>query len=162
MRTSFLSKCAPKIWRISALPSKLPGQKSKCKFLVGILEEPMTSHSIHSEINWPLEAIRFVNTQLYWAYIGTIFCFLQGLGKKCPYYLDPSTNDMTGRVIDDQPTIDYILKLHNEVRSKIGRGRCDQPKAGCMWPLVNKTIYFKVKTFWESQKSLCHPPFIFF
>ena len=65
------------------------------------------------------------------------FCFLQGLGKKCPYYLDPSTNDMTGRVIDDQPTIDYILKLHNEVRSKIGRGRCDQPKAGCMWPLVN-------------------------
>ena len=44
---------------------------------------------------------------------------------------------MTGRVIDDQPTIDYILKLHNEVRSKIARGRCDQPKAGCMWPLVN-------------------------
>ena len=49
---------------------------------------------------------------------------------------------MTGRVIDDQPTIDYILKLHNEVRSKIGRGRCDQPKAGCMWPLVNlKNIF---------------------
>ena len=50
---------------------------------------------------------------------------------------------MTGRVIDDQPTIDYILKLHNEVRSKIGRGRCDQPKAGCMWPLVNfKNLVF--------------------
>ena len=48
---------------------------------------------------------------------------------------------MTGRVIDDQPTIDYILKLHNEVRSKIARGRCDQPKAGCMWPLVNIYIF---------------------
>ena len=45
---------------------------------------------------------------------------------------------MTGRIIDDKKTIDYILKLHNEVRSKIARGRCDQPKAGCMWPLVSK------------------------
>lgn len=44
---------------------------------------------------------------------------------------------MTGRVIEDQKTIDYILKLHNEVRSKIALGRCDQPKAGCMWPLVS-------------------------
>ena len=89
-----------------------------------------------------------MNIVLFRAYLLTnltdcIFCFLQGLGKKCPYYLDPSTNDMTGRVIDDQPTIDYILKLHNEVRSKIGRGRCDQPKAGCMWPLVNfKNLVF--------------------
>ena len=66
------------------------------------------------------------------------------MGKKCPYYLDPSGNDMTGRLIDDQPTIDYILKLHNEVRSKIARGRCDQPKAGCMWPLVRLAIYIFV------------------
>ena len=51
---------------------------------------------------------------------------------------------MTGRLIDDQPTIDYILKLHNEVRSKIARGRCDQPKAGCMWPLVRLAIYIFV------------------
>lgn len=66
------------------------------------------------------------------------------MGKKCPYYLDPNGNDMTGRLIDDQPTIDYILKLHNEVRSKIARGRCDQPKAGCMWPLVSLAIYIFV------------------
>ena len=71
-----------------------------------------------------------------WNYI-LIYLFLQGLGPKCPYYLDPSTNDMTGRIIEDQSTIDYILKLHNEVRSKIARGRCDQPKAGCMGPLVS-------------------------
>jgi hypothetical protein len=45
---------------------------------------------------------------------------------------------MTGRRIDDPAVIDYILTLHNEVRSKIARGRCQQPKAGCMRPLVNK------------------------
>jgi len=35
-----------------------------------------------------------------------------------------------------QPTIDYILQLHNEIRSKIAQGRCQQPKAGCMKTLV--------------------------
>lgn len=74
---------------------------------------------------------------LYVLHTSRILPFFQGLGKKCPYYLDPATNDMTGRVIEDQKTIDYILKLHNEVRSKIALGRCDQPKAGCMWPLVS-------------------------
>ena len=67
------------------------------------------------------------------------------MGKKCPYYLDPSGNDMTGRLIDDQPTIDYILKLHNEIRSKIARGRCDQPKAGCMWPLVRLSLFCAIE-----------------
>ena len=27
---------------------------------------------------------------------------LQGLGPQCPYYIDPSKNDMTGRKINDQ------------------------------------------------------------
>ena len=56
MRSSFLLKSQPKITGISALPSnKLPGQKS-FKFLVGILEETMTS-KIHSEFNWPLPKV---------------------------------------------------------------------------------------------------------
>ena len=65
---------------------------------------------------------------------------------------------MTGRVIDDQPTIDYILKLHNEVRSKIARGRCDQPKAGCMWPLVN--INFDQIVFVEFCTTIIFQNFI--
>ena len=63
---------------------------------------------------------------------------MQGLGDKCPYYLGPSSNDVTGREITDEDTIEYILELHNEVRSKIARGWCDQPKAGCMGPLVSR------------------------
>ena len=59
------------------------------------------------------------------------------MGPKCPYYLDPSRNDVTGREIKDKATIEYIVKLHNEVRSKIARGWCDQPKAGCMGPVVS-------------------------
>ena len=60
------------------------------------------------------------------------------MGPKCPYYLDPSRNDVTGREIKDKGTIEYIVKLHNEVRSKIARGWCDQPKAGCMGPVVSR------------------------
>ncbi len=62
---------------------------------------------------------------------------LQGLGSQCPYYLDPSRNSVTGRGITDEGTIAHLLRLHNEVRSKIARGWCDQPKAGCMGPLVS-------------------------
>ena len=52
-------------------------------------------------------------------------------------YLDGTKNELTGRKIVDREQIDYILKLHNEIRSKIARGRCDQPIAGCMKPLVS-------------------------
>ena len=52
-------------------------------------------------------------------------------------YLDGSKNELTGRQVLDDKVIDYILKLHNEIRSKIARGRCDQPIAGCMKPLVS-------------------------
>ena len=52
-------------------------------------------------------------------------------------YLDGVKNELTGRIITDTLTINYILKLHNEIRSKIARGRCDQPIAGCMKPLVS-------------------------
>ena len=69
----------------------------------------------------------------------------QGLGPKCPYYLDPSRNDVTGREIKDKATIEYIVKLHNEVRSKIARGWCDQPKAGCMGPVVSECHLFVCK-----------------
>eukprot|EP00096_Caligus_rogercresseyi_P015133 TRINITY_DN7575_c0_g1_i2.p1 TRINITY_DN7575_c0_g1~~TRINITY_DN7575_c0_g1_i2.p1 ORF type:complete len:221 (+),score=13.93 TRINITY_DN7575_c0_g1_i2:117-779(+) len=62
-------------------------------------------------------------------------CRYCGLGKSCPYYLNPQKNDVTGRAIQDSGTINYILRLHNEIRSKIATGRCDQPKAGCMHPL---------------------------
>ena len=51
-------------------------------------------------------------------------------------YLDGSKNELTGRQVLDDQVINYILKLHNEIRSKIARGRCDQPIAGCMKPLV--------------------------
>ena len=62
--------------------------------------------------------------------------YFQGIGRQCPMYLDGSKNELTGRKILDRQTIDYILKLHNEIRSKIAKGRCDQPIAGCMKPLV--------------------------
>ena len=52
-------------------------------------------------------------------------------------YLDGSKNELTGREVLDDQVINYILKLHNEIRSKIARGRCDQPIAGCMKPLVS-------------------------
>ena len=67
------------------------------------------------------------------------------MGPKCPYYLDPSRNDVTGREIKDKATIEYIVKLHNEVRSKIARGWCDQPKAGCMGPVVS--VVFDIGVF---------------
>ena len=58
-------------------------------------------------------------------------------------YLDGSKNELTGRQVLDDQVINYILKLHNEIRSKIARGRCDQPIAGCMKPLViyNSFLY---------------------
>jgi len=67
-------------------------------------------------------------------------CSLKGIGPKCPNALDPLRNALTGRVIEDPEVIDRILELHNEVRSKIARGWCDQPKAGCMGPLVKRTL----------------------
>jgi hypothetical protein len=45
---------------------------------------------------------------------------LKGIGPKCPYYLDPSKNEMTGRKIEDPEVIEYILTLHNEVRYVCG------------------------------------------
>ena len=68
--------------------------------------------------------------------------YLQGIGRQCPMYLEGSKNELTGRKIIDRQTIDYILKLHNEIRSKIARGRCDQPIAGCMKPLVCRLYYY--------------------
>jgi hypothetical protein len=66
----------------------------------------------------------------------------KGLGPNCPYYLDPSKNEMTGRRIEDPSVIENNLTLHNEVRSKIAKGRCQQPKAGCMRPLVRKIPFY--------------------
>ena len=51
-------------------------------------------------------------------------------------YVGGTKNELTGRQVEDDQTIQYILKLHNEIRSKIAKGRCDQPIAGCMKPLV--------------------------
>ena len=75
MRSLFLPKCQPKIWRISALPSnKLPGHKS-LKFLVGILGETMTS-SIHSEFNLPLtRTLLFTFVQGIVVYVHNFHCF---------------------------------------------------------------------------------------
>jgi hypothetical protein len=78
----------------------------------------------------------------------------QGLGDKCPYYLDPTRNDVTGREIKDKPTIDYIVKLHNEVRSKIARGWCDQPKAGCMGPVVSNKLNQNYSFFHDRKVHL--------
>ena len=60
-------------------------------------------------------------------------------------YLDGVKNQLTGRKIEDSQTINYIVKLHNEVRSKIAKGRCDQPIAGCMKPLVSIQRHFILK-----------------
>jgi hypothetical protein len=76
----------------------------------------------------------------------------KGLGPNCPYYLDPSKNEMTGRRIEDPSVIENILTLHNEVRSKIAKGRCQQPKAGCMRPLVRDLyVVFVVHRFTYNQ-----------
>ncbi|XP_040567740.2 LOW QUALITY PROTEIN: SCO-spondin-like [Lepeophtheirus salmonis] len=78
-------------------------------------------------------------------------CQYCGLGPKCPYYLNPEENDVTGRVIEDKDTISYILRLHNEIRSKITRGRCNQPKAGCMGPLQWDPELARVAQKWADQ-----------
>ena len=67
-------------------------------------------------------------------------------------YVGGTKNELTGRQVVDEQTIQYILKLHNEIRSKIAKGRCDQPIAGCMKPLVrslrlyqNQNLYIKYR-----------------
>jgi hypothetical protein len=40
---------------------------------------------------------------------------VQGLGEKCPYYLDPTKNDLTGRRITRSQVKELIVQLHNEV-----------------------------------------------
>ena len=68
-------------------------------------------------------------------------------------YVGGTKNELTGRQVVDEQTIQYILKLHNEIRSKIAKGRCDQPIAGCMKPLVRclrldpKLIHYKIKLY---------------
>ena len=58
---------------------------------------------------------------------------------------------MSGRSIKDPQTIEYILELHNEVRSKIARGKCDQPIAGCMKPLQWDPELARVAQKWSDQ-----------
>ena len=57
----------------------------------------------------------------------------------------------TGRLIQDPQTINYILELHNEVRSKVARGRCGQPIAGCMRPLQWDPELARVAQKWADQ-----------
>ena len=78
---------------------------------------------------------------------------MQGIGRQCPMYVGGTKNELTGRQVVDEQTIQYILKLHNEIRSKIAKGRCDQPIAGCMKPLVRcflrleKNLYITYKIY---------------
>ena len=87
--------------------------------------------------------------------------FLQGLGSSCPYFIDAANNDLTGRVIQSNQVKELIVQLHNEVRiknpekiykfdpqvrSKIARGACGQPKAGCMGPVVSMNKGMKGNT----------------
>ena len=60
-------------------------------------------------------------------------------------------NPVTGRVIRDPETIATILRLHNEIRSKIARGRCGQPIAGCMRPLQWDPELARVAQKWADQ-----------
>ena len=78
-------------------------------------------------------------------------CRYCGIGAKCPFYQDPALNPVTGRLIQDQSTIEYILELHNEIRSKIARGRCGQPIAGCMQPLQWDPELARVAQKWADQ-----------
>ena len=34
---------------------------------------------------------------------------------RCPYFIDPASNDLTGRVIEDNQVKELIVQLHNEV-----------------------------------------------
>ena len=38
---------------------------------------------------------------------------------RCPYFIDPANNDLTGRVIEDTQVKELIVQLHNEVRFPI-------------------------------------------
>ena len=35
---------------------------------------------------------------------------------RCPYFIDPANNDLTGRVIEESQVKELIVQLHNEVR----------------------------------------------
>ena len=35
---------------------------------------------------------------------------------RCPYFIDPANNDLTGRVIEETQVKELIVQLHNEVR----------------------------------------------
>jgi len=78
-------------------------------------------------------------------------CKFCGLGDKCPYFIDPANNELTGRVIEENQVKELIVQLHNEVRSKIARGACDQPKAGCMGPVVWDDELARVAQKWADQ-----------
>ena len=80
--------------------------------------------------------IKNINLEIYVEKSGNNYYHLQGIGRQCPMYVGGTKNELTGRQVVDEQTIQYILKLHNEIRSKIAKGRCDQPIAGCMKPLV--------------------------
>ena len=38
---------------------------------------------------------------------------------RCPYFIDPANNDLTGRVIEETQVKELIVQLHNEVRFHI-------------------------------------------
>ena len=87
-------------------------------------------------INFNFVIKNISNSEIYVARSTNNYYRLQGIGRQCPMYVDGTKNELTGRQVVDEQTIQYILKLHNEIRSKIAKGRCDQPIAGCMKPLV--------------------------
>ena len=35
--------------------------------------------------------------------------------QRCPYFIDPANNDLTGRVIEENQVKELIVQLHNEV-----------------------------------------------
>ena len=69
-------------------------------------------------------------------------------------YVGGTKNELTGRQVVDEQTIQYILKLHNEIRSKIAKGRCDQPIAGCMKPLVRSLRLYQNQNLYIKYNSL--------
>ena len=76
MRSSFLPKCQPKIWRISALPSnKHPGQKS-FKFLVWIMNITIYIPEFYLLALF-INSYRFMKTYLYMS-----ICCKNNQGKK--------------------------------------------------------------------------------
>jgi hypothetical protein len=90
------------------------------------------------DIEWKIRRRRRLS------FVHFLFFIFQGLGGKCPYYLDPVKNDLTGRRITRSQVKELIVQLHNEVRQSIHRyctHSCPVNKCLLVVLLIKKPLY---------------------